>query len=45
MKKIKEILWRDLNSAPPINYIWVKGDKAYKFNIGRHLWEEHPICR
>lgn len=39
MNPIKKI-WYDNNSEPPKNYIWVKDDKPYEFDVVSRNWKE-----
>lgn len=39
MNPIKKI-WYDNNSEPPKNYIWVKYDKQYEFDVVSRNWKE-----
>lgn len=39
MNPIKKF-WYDENSEPPKNYIWVKNDKQYEFNVSERKWKE-----
>ena len=39
MDPIKKF-WYDENSEPPKNYIWVKNDKQYEFNVSERKWKE-----
>lgn len=41
MSEVKKIIWYDVNSEPPKNYVWVKADgKAYEYNTNTKQWEE-----
>lgn len=34
MSNLKQTLWLDENSAPPVNYLWQKKDGIYTFSNG-----------
>jgi len=43
MNNPKQILWTDLNSAPPKNYLWQKKDGIYETEIeGNTYYEYNP---
>lgn len=38
MSNLKQILWLDENSIPPVNYLWQKKDGIYTFSNGN--WQK-----